>query len=63
MPVLALGGAEAFGRGHETFTSLQRVASDVRGGVVEDCGHRMAEERPEQIAQAMLAFFAEADPR
>jgi pimeloyl-ACP methyl ester carboxylesterase len=59
MPVLALGGGKAFGRGGETLESLKRVATDVRGGVVEDCGHWMAEERPELIAGALLDFFGE----
>jgi pimeloyl-ACP methyl ester carboxylesterase len=63
MPVLALGGGKAFGRGGETLSSLQRVAVDVRGGVVEDCGHWMAEEKPEFIANALLEFFAEERAR
>jgi len=57
MPVLALGGGKAFGRGSETLESLKRVALDVRGGVVDDCGHWMAEEKPELIANALLEFF------
>ena len=59
MPVLALGGGKAFGRGTDTFDSLKRVALDVRGGVIEDCGHWMPEEKPEQITRALLDFFAE----
>lgn len=58
MPVLALGGGKAFGRGGETLESLERVATDVRGGVIDDCGHWMVEEQPEIVAQAILAFFA-----
>ena len=58
MPVLALGGGKAFGRGGETLDSLRRVALDVRGGVIEDCGHWMPEEQPEQIARMLLDFFA-----
>lgn len=46
MPILALGGANAFGRGGETLSSLKRVGIDVRGGVVENCGHWIAEEQP-----------------
>lgn len=59
MPVLALGGANAFGRGGETLSSLRRVADDVRGGVVEECGHWMMEEQPERITRELLGFFAE----
>ena len=58
MPVLALGGGKAFGRGGGTLDSLRRVALDVRGGVIEDCGHWMPEEQPEQIARMLLDFFA-----
>ena len=59
MPVLALGGGKGFGRGAETLESLKRVALDVRGGVIEDCGHWMAEEQPEAVTRAVLDFFAE----
>ena len=59
MPVLALGGGKAFGRGAETLESLKRVALDVRGGVIEDCGHWMAEEQPEAVTRAVLDFLAE----
>lgn len=57
MPVLAIGGAEAFGRGAETLSSLQRVATDVRGGVMADCGHWIAEEQPERLTEALLQFL------
>ncbi|MBC8008300.1 MAG: alpha/beta hydrolase [Prolixibacteraceae bacterium] len=59
MPVLALGGCKAFGRGADTFESMKRVALDVRGGVIEDCGHWIPEEKPEDIAKVLLDFFAE----
>lgn len=57
MPVLALGGAESFGRGLEPLESMQRVADDVRGGVIRDCGHWMAEEQPGVLSDELLAFF------
>ncbi len=58
MPVLAIGGGEAFGRGGETLSSLQRVASDVRGGVMPNCGHWIAEEQPERLTRELLTFLA-----
>ena len=61
MPVLALGGNRSFGRGLETMESLQRVAEDVRGGVVNDSGHWVTEEQPEFIATELLKFFGEGD--
>ena len=59
MPVLALGGNKSFGRGMETLESLQRVAENVRGGLVPDSGHWVCEEQPEFVAKQLLAFFAE----
>ena len=59
MPVLALGGNKSFGRGMETLESLQRVATDVRGGLVPDSGHWVCEEQPEFVANQLLAFFGE----
>ena len=59
MPVLALGGDQSFGRGMETMQSLQRVAVNVRGGLVPDSGHWVTEEQPEFIANQLLKFFGE----
>lgn len=59
MPVLALGGDKAFGRGMETYESMTRLAEDVRGGLIPNCGHWVAEEAPEFLADQLLRFFAE----
>lgn len=59
MPVLALGGAESWGRRMEVFESMQRVALDVRGGMIEDCGHFVPEEQPDALARQLIAFFNE----
>lgn len=59
MPVLALGGDKAFGRGIEVLESLQRVASDVRGGLVPNSGHWVTEEQPEFVAGELRKFFLE----
>lgn len=58
MPVLAIGGAQAFGRGGESLSSLQRVATDVRGGVMQDCGHWIPEEQPGRLTAELLQFLA-----
>ena len=60
MPVLALGGNKAWGRGMEVLESLQRLGSNVRGGVIDQCGHWMAEEQPQVLLQHLLPFLAEA---
>ena len=57
MPVLAIGGAKGFGRGEETLASLRRVGSDVRGGVMPDCGHWIPEEQPERLTAELLHFL------
>ena len=62
MPVLALGGDKSFGRGLETLESLQRVAENVRGGLVPNSGHWVTEEQPEFISEQLLQFFNEPKP-
>lgn len=57
MPVLAIGGGRAFGRGGDTLSSLQRVAVNVRGGVFDQCGHWIPEECPEQTLAAIMHFI------
>ncbi len=59
MPVLALGGSESFGRRELTLESMRRVATDVRGGMVAGSGHFIPEEKPEELAAQLLAFFAD----
>lgn len=59
MPILVYGGgAKNVGRGLYAMDSWQRVASDVRGGVAEGCGHWIPEERPAWVVERLLAFFA-----
>jgi pimeloyl-ACP methyl ester carboxylesterase len=59
MPVLAVGGANARGRGREPEESLKHVARNVRGVVIEECGHFIPEEQPQRLAGLLLDFFAE----
>lgn len=57
MPVLALGGAQSLG---PTMVNMaNEVATNVRGGVIERCGHWVADERPEYVTEQLLLFFAE----
>jgi pimeloyl-ACP methyl ester carboxylesterase len=58
MPVLALGGDSGWGRGMEVMESLRRMATDVTGGVIADCGHWIPEEQPAELLRQLLAFFA-----
>jgi pimeloyl-ACP methyl ester carboxylesterase len=59
MPVLCYGGSHGRGRGMSAVESWRRVATDVRGGVAEHCGHWIPEERPEWVVERLLAFFGE----
>jgi pimeloyl-ACP methyl ester carboxylesterase len=57
LPVLAIGGqrslAEAVG------TSLQRIAPAVQTVVISESGHWVPDERPGELADALLRFFAD----
>jgi pimeloyl-ACP methyl ester carboxylesterase len=57
MPTLALGGVA--GVGEATLASAQAVATDVRGGTIEECGHWIPLERPAELTARLLAFFGE----
>ncbi|MCJ1413653.1 hypothetical protein MMC19_007775 [Ptychographa xylographoides] len=59
MPVLALGGSAAIG---DTLRqSLEALAVHVEGGVIDDCGHYMMEEQPEEVSRRLLEFFARVE--
>lgn len=61
MPVLAVGGGVSYphgrGRGPDVETSMRRVAGDVRGFVIPECGHFVPEEAPEDLARLLLEFL------
>jgi len=57
IPVLALGGSDAFGRGTEPAESLADYAEDVQGGVIDNCGHWIPEEQPAALAEKLNDFF------
>lgn len=57
MPVLVLGASH--GLGSRPIKAMEAVAEDVRGSVIEGCGHFIPEERPEYLIEQMLKFFGE----
>ena len=57
MPMLALEGECSLGE--NVMLSMKTVAKDMRGGVVERCGHWIPDERPDYLTQQLLAFFGE----
>jgi pimeloyl-ACP methyl ester carboxylesterase len=59
MPVLAIA-AEA-GVGPAMIDAVRSVADDVRGIVIERCGHYLPEEAPERLLRELETFLAGAD--
>jgi pimeloyl-ACP methyl ester carboxylesterase len=58
VPVLALNGQF----GHPgVLEQMQLVAEDVSGETIPFCGHLLAEEQPQAVAHAMLAFCARVE--
>ena len=57
MPVLTIGGLASFGRDLEG--EIRPLAKNVRSVMIEDCGHYLAEERPEALMGELLRFLAE----
>ncbi len=56
LPILAVGGEHGLGDFGEK--NLDTVATNVTGLIVKDSGHFVNEEKPEELSQAVLTFFA-----
>jgi pimeloyl-ACP methyl ester carboxylesterase len=56
MPVLAVGGAAS--RGDGAAMDVGRIAHDVTGLTVPDCGHYVPEEAPGALLAALDALLA-----
>ena len=59
MPVLALGGASA--NADIPLRQMRLAATNVQGGIIEDCGHWMPTEQPEELVRRLFTFFT-SDP-
>ena len=55
VPVLALGGDQRFGS--RMVPMLREFASNVTGGSIERCSHYVADERPDEVAAALIGFL------
>jgi pimeloyl-ACP methyl ester carboxylesterase len=55
MPVLVYGGDAS--QGELTKQCMEELAEDVRGGVIPNCGHWIAEENPEFVLAALRDFL------
>ncbi len=56
MPVLAVGASGGVGSALEK--SLSPVAADVQGVVLDDCGHFLPDECPDEMVRAIQQFWA-----
>ena len=55
IPVLALGGDQRFGS--RMVPMLREFASNVTGGSIDRCSHYVADERPDEVAAALIGFL------
>ena len=55
IPVLGLGGEQRFGA--HMVPMLQEFASNVTGGSIARCSHYVADERPDEVAAALIDFL------
>jgi len=55
MPVLAVRADQ--GSMPDLVAELQRIATNVQGTAIEQCGHYLAEEQPQALASELVRFF------
>lgn len=55
IPVLALGGDQRFGS--RMVPMLKEFAGNVTGGPIKHCSHYVADERPREVAAALIEFL------
>ncbi len=55
MPVLTIGGTASFGANLQR--QIQPLGENVRSVMIDECGHYLAEEAPEQVVKELLHFF------
>ncbi len=58
MPVLTVGGTAGFEA--NLAGEIRPLAKNVRSMMIENCGHYLAEEQPEQVVAELRRFFNEA---
>jgi haloacetate dehalogenase len=55
-PLVVLWSASGLGMSYDVLAIWREHATDVRGRAL-DCGHFVAEERPDEVASELAAFF------
>lgn len=56
MPVLAIGGIR--GAGQATIETMKLVSDNVKGQIIEQCGHYTPEECPAELLRLLEGFLA-----
>lgn len=59
MPVMTIGGQSGVASG--LFNTMKGIARNVQGHVLEDCGHFIMEECPDEVARHLAAFISEVE--
>jgi pimeloyl-ACP methyl ester carboxylesterase len=57
MPILVIVSEHSLGKCVEVL--MQDFTSNLRGSVIKDCGHWIAEEQSEELTRQLLVFFSE----
>ena len=57
MPVLTIGGTASFGSHLES--QIRPLAEHLQSVMISDCGHYLAEERPDPVLEELMRFFNE----
>jgi pimeloyl-ACP methyl ester carboxylesterase len=57
VPMLAWGGVRSFGS--HCIDSAKAISASAEGGVIEECGHWVFEERPDFICEHLARFWAQ----
>ncbi len=55
MPVLTVGGTASFGA--DLAPEVRPLVENLQSVMIEDCGHYVAEEKPERVIEELLNFF------
>lgn len=55
MPVLTIGGAASFGAHLEQ--EIRPLVENLQSVIIDECGHYLAEEKPERVIEELLSFF------
>lgn len=56
LPILAMGGDKS--GGENAANTMRLVADDVQAHVIQNCGHWLAEEKPDEVLAALTPFLA-----